>query len=465
MQLSHAAAAQQKPPSILSLIGDTPLVEVTRLDTGLCQLFLKLENYNPSGSIKDRIALSMIEAAERDGKLEPGGTIIEATAGNTGLGLALIAGAKGYRIILVIPDKMSEEKIAHVRALGAEVRLTRSDVTRGHPEYYQDMAARLAAEIPGAFYVNQFGNPANPLAHERGTGPEIWEQMGHHLDAVVCGVGSGGTITGLSHFFSRVQPNLEMILADPAGSILVDFVKTGNVGTAGSWAVEGIGEDFVPDIADLSRVAEAYTIEDAESFATARELLRQEGILAGSSTGTLLAGALRYCRAQTEKKRVVTFVADDGNKYLSKMYNDFWMAEQGFARRPAQGDLSDLITHRYEAGEVVIAGPGDTLLTAVKRMRAADVSQVPVLDEKGRPVGILDESDVLVKVHHDPERFNHAVHTAMTDRLETLSPAAKMKDLLEVFDRGRVAIIMDDDKFLGLITRSDLLSYLRRQMP
>ena len=462
MMLSLTA---QKPPSILSLIGDTPLVEITRLDTGPCQLFLKLENYNPSGSIKDRIALSMIEAAERDGKLQPGGTIIEATAGNTGLGLALIGGAKGYRTVLVIPDKMSQEKIAHVRALGAEVRLTRSDVTRGHPEYYQDMAARLASEIPGAFYVNQFGNPANPRTHEKTTGPEIWEAMGHHLDAVVCGVGSGGTITGLSRFFARVQPNLEMILADPAGSILVDYVKTGNVGTAGSWAVEGIGEDFVPEIADLSRVTQAYSIEDAESFSTARELLRKEGILAGSSSGTLLAGALRYCRAQTEKKRVVTFVADDGNKYLSKMYNDFWMAEQGFVSRPAQGDLSDLISHRYEAGEVVTVGPNDTLLTTVKRMRSAEVSQVPVVDESGKVVGLLDESDVLVKVHQDPERFNHAVHTAMTDKLETLSPTAKMKDLLEVFERGRVAIMMDGDKFLGLITRSDLLSYLRRQMP
>src|SRR3954462_4824310 len=459
------AIAHSKPPEILSLIGDTPLVEATQFDTGPCRLFLKLENQNPGGSIKDRIALSMIEAAESDGSLQPGGTVIEATAGNTGLGLALVAGAKGYRGLLVIPDKMSQEKVSHVRALGAEVRLTRSDVTRGHPEYYQDVAARLATEIPGSFYVNQFGNPANPRTHEKTTGPEIWEAMGHHLDAVVCGVGSGGTITGLSRFFARVQPNLEMVLADPAGSILVDFVKTGNVGTAGSWAVEGIGEDFVPDIADLSRVAEAYTIDDAESFATARELLRKEGILAGSSSGTMLAGALRYCRAQTEKKRVVTFVADDGNKYLSKMYNDFWMAEQGFASRPAQGDLRDLISHRYEAGEVVIVGPSDSLLTAVKRMRTADVSQVPVVDENGRVTGLLDESDVLVKVHQDPERFNHAVHTAMTDKLETLSPTAKMNDLLEVFERGRVAIIMDNDKFLGLITRSDLLSYLRRQMP
>ena len=222
-----------RPPAILSLIGDTPLVEITRMDTGPCQLFLKLENQNPTGSIKDRIALSMIEAAERDGKLQPGGTVIEATAGNTGLGLALIAGAKGYRIILVIPDKMSQEKVAHVRALGAEVRMTRSDVTRGHPEYYQDVAARLASEIPGAFYVNQFGNPANPLAHERGTGPEIWEQMGHHLDAVVVGVGSSGTLTGLGRFFERVQPNLEMILADPAGSVLYRICEDRNTQRSG----------------------------------------------------------------------------------------------------------------------------------------------------------------------------------------------------------------------------------------
>src|SRR6202171_367640 len=302
-------ATGSKPPAILSLIGDTPLVEITRIDTGLCQLFLKLENQNPTGSIKDRIALSMIEAAERDGSLEPGGTIIEATAGNTGLGLALIASAKGYRCLLVIPDKMSQEKIAHVRALGAEVRMTRSDVTRGHPEYYQDMAARLAAEIPGAFYVNQFGNPANPLAHERGTGPEIWEQMRHDVDAVVVGVGSGGKLTGLSRFFCRVKPRrgIEMILADPTGSVLYEYVKTGKLVESGSWAVEGIGEDFIPEIADMSLVTEAFEIDDEESFAVARDLLRKEGILGGSSTGTLVAGALRYCRQQTAPKRVVSF--------------------------------------------------------------------------------------------------------------------------------------------------------------
>ncbi len=459
--------SHDKPPAILSLIGDTPLVEITQIDTGPCHLFLKLENQNPGGSIKDRIALSMIEAAEREGNLEPGGTVIEATAGNTGLGLALVAGAKGYRVLLVIPDKMSQEKISHVKALGAEVRITRSDVTRGHPEYYQDVAARLAEEIPGGFYVNQFSNPANPLAHERTTGPEIWEQMRHNVDAVVVGVGSGGTLTGLGRFFNRVKPRrgIEMILADPAGSILYEYVRTGKLKEAGSWAIEGIGEDFIPEIADMSLVTDAFEIDDQESFVTVRELLRKEGIFGGSSTGTLLAGALRYCREQTKPKRVVTFVVDTGNKYLSKMYDDFWMAEQGFLLRPPHGDLSDLITHRYEAGEVISVGPTDTLLTAFKRMRDTDVSQLPVVDQNGRAIGILDESDVLVKVHRDPSHFNDPVKNAMTDKLETLPPTAKINDLLEVFDRGRVAIVMDDDKFLGLITRTDLLSYLRLHMP
>jgi cystathionine beta-synthase len=459
--------AQSKPPAILSLIGDTPLVEITQFDTGPCQLFLKLENQNPGGSIKDRIALSMIEAAEAEGKLEPGGTVIEATAGNTGLGLALVAGAKGYHVLLVIPDKMSQEKISHVKALGAEVRITRSDVTRGHPEYYQDMAARLAEQIPGAFYVNQFGNPANPLAHERTTGPEIWEQMRHDVDAIVVGVGSGGTLTGLGRFFNRVKPRrgIEMILADPTGSILYEHVKTGKLVESGSWAVEGIGEDFIPEIADMSLVTDAFEIDDAESFATGRELLRKEGIFGGSSTGTLVAGALRYCRQQTKPKRVVSFVPDTGNKYLSKMYNDFWMAEQGFIHRPPHGGLSDLISHRYEAGEVITIGPDDSLLTAFRRMRDSDVSQLPVVDQNGRAIGIIDESDLLVKVHRAPSHFNDPVKNAMTDRLETLPPNANITDLLGVFDRGRVAIVMEENKFLGLITRTDLLSYLRLHMP
>ncbi|MGC2786858.1 MAG: cysteine synthase family protein, partial [Roseiarcus sp.] len=280
------------------------MVELTRLAAGPCRLFLKLEGANPGGSIKDRPALAMIEAAERDGRLKPGGVIVEATAGNTGLGLALVAAAKSYRLILVIPDKMSREKIFHLRAMGAEIVLTRSDVGKGHPEYYQDKAARVAAETPGAIFINQFANPANPLAHELTTAPEILEQLDGEVDAIVCGVGSGGTLTGLSRFFAKTSPSTEFVLADPVGSILADAVEGRPLPEAGTWLVEGIGEDFVPEIADLTRVSRAYSIGDAESFDAARTLLKAEGVLGGSSTGTALAAALKYCREQTRPKRV-----------------------------------------------------------------------------------------------------------------------------------------------------------------
>ena len=260
-------ATRLRPPyaSVLDLIGETPIVELTKFDTGRCRLFIKLESQNPGGSIKDRIALSMIADAERYGRLSPGGTIVEATAGNTGLGLAQVGIPKGYSIMLVVPDKMSREKIQHLRALGAEVRMTRSDVGKGHPEYYQDMAEKIAAEIPGAFYVNQFANPANPLAHETTTGPEIWKQLGEDVDAVVVGVGSGGTLTGIGRFFAKVSPKTEMVLADPVGSVLAPLIKTGKMVEAGSWTVEGIGEDFVPPNADLSLVKKAYSISDKHS--------------------------------------------------------------------------------------------------------------------------------------------------------------------------------------------------------
>ncbi len=448
----------------LEMIGRTPLVRVANMDTGPCELYLKLESQNPGGSIKDRIGKSMIEAAERDGRLAPGGAIVEATAGNTGLGLALVAAQKGYRLIIVVPDKMAQEKIFHLKALGAEVRLTRSDVGKGHPEYYQDMAERIAEE-EGAFFVNQFGNPANPWAHETTTGPEIWEQMERRLDAMVCGVGSAGTITGLSRYFASVDPKIEMVLADPEGSVLAELVETGTPAKeVGSWVVEGIGEDFVPPIADFSRVHKAYTIPDREALMTARELLSKEGILAGSSSGTLLAAALRYCREQETPKRVVTFVCDSGNKYLSKMYNDYWMIDQGFIERPKRGDLRDLIARQHEEHATVVAKPDDTLLAAYGRMKLYDVSQLPVMDERGAVVGLLDESDLLLHVVEDEARFHDPVSTAMVERLETISPDASIHDLLPIFARDRVAIVLENDRFQGLITRIDLLNHLRRKL-
>ncbi len=449
--------------SVLNTIGNTPLVELRNLDSGLCRLFVKLENQNPTGSIKDRIGLSMIEAAERDGLIHPGGTLIEATAGNTGLGLALVAAQKGYRITLVIPDKMAQEKILHLRALGATTLITRSDVGKGHPEYYQDIAERLAREAPNSFYVNQFANPANPLAHEATTGPEIWAQTGQMCDAVVVGVGSGGTLTGLGRYFARVAPHLEMVLADPKGSILEPLVERNEQVTPGSWLVEGIGEDFVPMNCELGYAKKAYSIPDAESFLTARELLAREGLLGGSSTGTLLAAALRYCRAQTTPKRVVSFVCDSGNKYLSKMYNDHWMFEQGLLPRPRHGNLLDLIVRRYQEGGAVTLKPDDTLLLAYRRMKLFDVSQVPVM-EGPRVVGIIDESDLLLHVQAGSAHFNYAVSTAMVAKVETIRPDAPMAALIDLFQRDHVAVVADaEGVFTGLITKIDLLNYLRQQ--
>lgn len=448
---------------VLELIGNTPMARITRIDTGACELYVKLENQNPGGSIKDRIALTMIEAAEQDGSLRPGGTLIEATAGNTGLGLALVAARKGYRCMLVIPDKMSQEKVFHLKALGVDVVMTRSDVGKGHPEYYQDMAERLSKEIPGSVYVNQFANPANPRAHEQSTGPEILAQMDGRLDAVVCGVGSGGTLAGLTQFFRRAAPAVKMVLADPQGSVLTDYIRTGKLRQAGSWLVEGIGEDFIPPVADLSGVKEAFTIPDAESFDTARALLRQEGIMAGSSSGTLVAAALRYCRTRTTPERVVTFICDSGNKYLSKMYNDYWMSDQGFIRREQVGDLRDLIGRRHAEHAVVTLAPEDTLLTAYGRFKLYDVSQLPVL-EKGRMVGMLDESDVLLAVIKDPQCFKTPVRDIMTTNLVTVSPADSMQTVLLILDAGKVPIVIEGGNFLGLITRIDLLNYLRRKL-
>ncbi|NRB72390.1 MAG: pyridoxal-phosphate dependent enzyme [Xanthomonadales bacterium] len=449
--------------SILDLIGNTPVIESRAFDTGPCRLFIKLESQNPGGSIKDRIGLKMIEQAEAEGVLKPGATLVEGTAGNTGLGLALVAAQKGYRLVLVIPDKMSREKISNLKAMGAEVVLTRSDVAKGHPEYYQDLAKTIADETPGAFFINQFGNPANPKAHEEVTGPEIWQQMGGELDAIVLGVGSSGTVTGLSNYFAEAAPELELVLADPEGSILAQYINEGTLSEkSGSWLVEGIGEDFLPTISDFTRVHSAYAISDRDSMDAGRELLRREGILGGSSSGTLLAAALRYCRAQTEPKNVLTFACDTGNRYLSKMYNDFWMRDQGFLEREEHGDLRDLIARPFHSKDTVTVGPDEPLANAYTRMKLYDVSQLPVI-AAGQLVGILDESDVLLAVYGKQERFQHPVSEAMVTELHAVQVDADIDELLPIFDQDYVAIVKDGDDFMGLITRVDLLHYLRRR--
>ncbi len=450
--------------SILDLVGNTPMLKLHSMDTGYCDVFLKLESQNPGQSIKDRIAITMIEKAEKNGELREGVRLIEATAGNTGIALALVASQKGYEITVVVPDKMSEGKIAHLRAMGAEVIMARSDVEKGHPEYYQDVAKKLADEN-GWFFVNQFSNDANVEAHYASTGPEIWEQMNGNIDAMIIGVGSGGTITGVGRFLKEQNPDIEIILADPEGSILTPLVNEGKKVQAGSWLVEGIGEDFVPSITDLDVVSKAYWIRDKGTFNTARDLLKKEGLLAGSSTGTLLAAAIRWAKEQTEPKRVVTLACDHGSKYLAKMFNDYWMLDQGFIDREQHGDLRDLITRRHETSEDFTLLPSLPVIQAIKNMRLYDISQMAVIDD-GDVVGILDESDILLAVTSDESNFQKPVREFMTTKLTTLSASSSIEELMPIFANDMVAIVTDEeDAYLGLITKIDLINHLRKQLP
>ena len=450
--------------SLLDLIGNTPILKLKSLDTGPCDLFVKLESGNPGGSIKDRIGLSIIEEAEASGDLQPGGTIIEATAGNTGLGLALIAALKGYKIILVIPDKMSREKILHLEGLGAEIILTRSDVPEGHPEYYQDLARKIASETPGSFLADQFSNPANPLAHRTTTAPEIWEQMKGNVDAVVAGVGSGGTLTGLAQFFKSKNPDISMVAADPEGSVVADAILTGKYKyEGGSWLVEGVGEDFIPNNFDLSLMDDAEIVSDKEAFEVLQVLLKEEGILGGSSSGTLVAAAAKWCRKQTEPKNVVTFICDTGNKYLSKAFNKSWLHDNNLLESEKFGDLRDLISRRADQGEMITVAPSDSLLVAYNRMRASDISQLPVIKEDDL-LGIIDEEDVLISVSKNQGTFSDEVERHMIQQLDVLQYNASEDELIGILSEGKVAIIYNEDTFIGFITKVDLINHYRNRL-
>jgi cystathionine beta-synthase len=447
--------------SLLEMIGNTPLLEIKNIDVGVCRLFVKMESQNPGGSIKDRVAISIIEQAEKDGLLKPGGTIVEATAGNTGIGLALVGVLKGYKVILVIPDKMSREKILHLKAIGTEIVFTRSDVSKEDPEYYHNIAERIVKETPGAFYANQFGNPANAKAHEETTAPEIWEQMDHNIDAFVAGVGSGGTLSGVGKFFKNVSPSTQIIAADPEGSIIYDAVKKGTFSyEGGSWFVEGIGEDFIPDVLDLSYIDDAVTIPDSKAFETLDLLLKKEGILAGSSAGTLVAGAIEWCKSQTEPKRVVSLICDTGNKYLSKAFDDAWLSNNGLNVRNLRNDLSDIVVMRADKQQVVSVKENDTVLIAYNRMRNSDFSQLPVL-ENDKLVGTISEDDILNYCAENKDGFNQSIDKAMSNNLHKIDCRASVDDLSLVLSKDNFAMIMEDETFIGIVTKVDLLAYLK----
>jgi len=439
--------------SILDAVGHTPLVLLNRLTEGLqAKVAVKVEMMNPGGSVKDRVAVAMIAEAEARGLLRPGGTIIEATAGNTGVGLAMVAAVRGYRCIFVLPDKMSNEKILLLKAYGAEVVVTPTGVPPDSPESYSGVADRLAREIPGAWRPDQFSNPANPEVHYRTTGPEIWEQTRGKITVFVAGVGTGGTVSGVGRYLKERNPAIKVVGADPEGSVL-------SGGSPKPWKVEGIGEDFVPKTFSSQYVDDWERVGDAESFHVARDLARREGMLLGGSTGTNVAAALRYARRLGPGHLVVALGCDTGRNYLSKFFDDGWLAANhlGFTEPPAHS-VGDLLRKRGDRKLVVIA-PDATAEQAIQLMEATGISQLPVMDG-GRPVGSVQEV-ALARILHDGRDPNQVlIGELMARPLPVVDVHTHLDEPYRLLLAGYTGVLATQDgKVADIITRIDLIHY------
>lgn len=443
--------------TILQSIGKTPLVRLRKLAADVPALVaVKVESQNPGGSLKDRVGLAMITEAERRGLLRPGGTIIEATAGNTGVGLAMVAAVRGYRCIFVLPDKMSSEKIALLKGYGAEVVVTPTSVAPDSPDSYNGVADRLAREIPGAWRPNQFTNLANPDIHYHQTGPEIWEQTEGQITAFVCGVGTGGSISGIGRYLKERKPDVKIIGADPEGSVL-------SGGTPGSWKVEGIGEDFVPRTFNSQLVDDWIRVSDAESFRVARQLSRREGILAGGSSGTNVAAALRYAQRCTKDDLIVALVCDTGRNYLSKFYDDAWMAANNFLEsdQPVQS-IKDLINLRGSRTLVTIH-PEASVANAIELMQTSGISQLPVLQD-GRSVGSIQEVTLARVLHDNADPRKLIVGEIMARPLPTLDAMVHLDEAYRLLLAGNTGVLaLVEGKVQDIITRIDLVQYYQHR--
>ena len=439
--------------SILEAVGHTPLVLLSRLTEGLqAKVAVKVEMTNPGGSVKDRVALAMIAEAEARGLLRPGGTIIEATAGNTGVGLAMVAAVKGYRCIFVLPDKMSVEKISLLKAYGAEVVITPTGVPPDSPESYNGVADRLSREIPGAWRPNQFTNLANPEVHYRTTGPEIWEQSRGKITVFVAGVGTGGTISGVGRYLKERNPNIKVVGADPEGSVL-------SGGSPKPWKVEGIGEDFVPKTFTSQYVDDWERVGDAESFHVARELARREGILLGGSTGTNVAAALRYARRLGPGHLVVALGCDTGRNYLSKFFDDAWLKENqlNFTDPPVHS-VGDLLRKRGER-KLVTVSPDTTAAQAIDLMEATGISQLPVMDA-GRPVGSVQEVTLARILHDGRDPAQVSLGEVMARPLPVMDVHTHLDEAYRLLLAGYTGVLATSEgKVADIVTRIDLIHY------
>lgn len=463
--------------STLELIGNTPLVRLQRVAAHVkANIYCKLEFLNPGGSVKDRPALKIIEDAEASGALKPGGTIIEATSGNTGMGLAMVAAIKGYKCIFVMPDKMSEEKIAALRAVGARVVVTPTAVEPEDPRSYYSVARRLVEETPNSFYSNQYHNPSNPAAHYESTGPEIWEQTNGEIDVYVTTMGTGGTISGTAKYLKEKKPELKVVGVDPVGSLYYDYFRTGRLTRAYPYLVEGFGEDFLPGCMDFAYVDDVVRVTDADCFHATRRVVREEGIFCGGSSGGSIAAAIKYAERSPQKEmNIVTILPDSMVRYLSKIFNDQWMRDNGFLGPTREmGVVADLLAQkdaRRGAG-VIVASRDDTVETVVRRMKEHDVSQLPVVEgvagdgaqqiEVSRICGVINENDLLTFLLRGENSAQSKIEPLVEANFSVVEPSNSVAILGQLFSRGQIVLVVDGGRVIGIVTKIDYIDHVSR---
>jgi cystathionine beta-synthase len=449
--------------NILDAVGHTPMVKLNRVVGDIAaSIYVKCEYLNPAGSMKDRVAINIINAAEREGRLKPGGTIVEATSGNTGAGLAMVAAVRGYKTIFVMPDKMSLEKIAALRAWGSKVVVCPTAVEPEDPRSYYSVSKRLSEETPNAILANQYHNPANPEAHYVSTGPEIWAETNGEIDVFVSGMGTGGTLSGTGKFFKEKKPSMQIVGVDPVGSLYYDFVKTGRVTKAFTYKVEGIGEDFFPTTMNLKILDDVVRVDDRECFLMTRDLVRLEGLYVGGSGGAAVAGAVKYAQARNKKENIVVLMPDGAGKYLSKIFNDDWMRENGFLEKePSLGTVREILNQR-SGKSVVTARPDDTVRNVIGTMKQHGISQLPVVEGE-RLRGIVAEVDVLRHLVSGEGHLDGTIAPIIESDYATVTPDTKVELLQGVLSDAKVALVTEDEKLIGLVSKIDLIDFLARR--
>jgi cystathionine beta-synthase len=447
--------------NILEAVGGTPIVKLQKVAKHVAaEIFVKCEYLNPAGSMKDRVALNIVGDAERRGLLGPGGTIVEATSGNTGMGLALVAALRGYQCVFVMPDKMSHEKVAALRAFGARVVICPTAVEPEDPRSYYQVAKRIVQETPGAYYSNQYHNPANPEAHYLSTAPEIWAQTNGELDVFVAGMGTGGTITGCGRYFREKKKDFRLVGVDPIGSLYYEYVKTGRMTRPFSYYVEGIGEDFLPSTMNLKMLDDIVRVDDKECFLMTRELVRQEGLYVGGSSGAAVAGAIKYAEMSKRKENILVLLPDSAQKYLSKIFDDKWMRENGFLDEPdLLGTVSQLFRSKKQR-PLVTAKKGERVRDVITLMRDNGISQMPVLDARGRLAGIVAEVDLLNYLVKGEGGLDSPIDELIESDYATVTPATRVHLLRNIFNDAKIVVVQEGDEIVGVITKIDLIEYL-----